>query len=99
MRYMAPETEFEEERLYSPKNDMFSLGILLLEVVDKDLHEKWTDCDHGSKVYKKNLEDLRNDVMKVAHPLSPLIRDLLSYNPEDRPSAEQAETRFLAALV
>jgi serine/threonine protein kinase len=39
---------------------------------------------------------LRQDVLRVASPHCPLIFDLLSYKPEDRPTAEQAEARFIA---
>lgn len=51
--------------------------------------------DEFKKKYLQLHGALQRDLQLGAHPLCPLIRDLLSYKAEDRPTVEEAEARFL----
>ena len=98
--YMAPET-MDWPRTATAKMDMFSFGILLLAIVKGDKWAAWTKTIqhlHGQKnsgrAYLQAHAGLLHDLRRTSDRLQLLIAELLSFNPENRPSAEETEERL-----
>jgi serine/threonine protein kinase len=113
--YMAPETIFgPKPRMADPKQDMFSLGLILLAIVKPEFYNEWQAraevlrenvekgqlaADAYEKEYKDAHTALQIFVGRNADPFMPLIHELISYDPKGRPSCEEAEERFTQLLT
>lgn len=83
--YMSPEQE--TQRNYNQKTDMFSLGIILFEMYAnmKSLMEK----DRALKYLRTHFKIPPEYTNKVPKNSVQIIEQLISKNPDDRPSAEE----------
>jgi exonuclease VII large subunit len=68
-----------------------------LIIAQQEIEVRWVNLQAEYKTrYVELHKRLQEQVQRDANPHCPLIFDLLSYKPEDRPTAEQAEARFVS---
>ena len=107
LAYMSPEA-FDDPPVYTRKLDSFSFGVLDIQIVTRQFPDpgprvkKIKDpSDPKRRLHEVVLETERRkshiDLIDPTHPLLPIAIDCLSYNEEDRPSAQELCHR-LAAL-
>ena len=93
--YRAPE---QKENNYDKKVDIYTLGIVLFEVLKKE--------DEDDVVWKKHIKDLRNDLEKTLKKFEPyepigwmqIISNMLKINSNDRPAASDILETFKSIL-
>ena len=90
--YMAPEVESEDDRLvkYDEKVDVFSLGLMMLEVffgvrIDSLRKTTFDEVRHG----------VLPRILDPPTPFSTLVRSTLSQKPTDRPSSRELRNSWL----
>eukprot|EP01102_Stenamoeba_stenopodia_P005238 TRINITY_DN1578_c0_g1_i1.p1 TRINITY_DN1578_c0_g1~~TRINITY_DN1578_c0_g1_i1.p1 ORF type:complete len:759 (+),score=197.44 TRINITY_DN1578_c0_g1_i1:262-2538(+) len=102
MAFCAPEV-YEGKR-FTPKSDMYSLGIVLWEmavrVVKGKYEQPYSEYPHLVFDFQIIIQAAQKDLRPtIPASLDPLLKELIqkcfSKNPDDRPNAEQ----FLAALL
>ena len=105
--YMSPES-LDDPPVYTKKLDTFSFGVLNIQIITRQFPDpgprtKKIQDPHDPKrrLQEVVLETERRkshiDLIDATHPLLPIATDCLSYNEEDRPSAQELCHR-LAAL-
>eukprot|EP00927_Polykrikos_kofoidii_P015131 TRINITY_DN16711_c1_g1_i1.p1 TRINITY_DN16711_c1_g1~~TRINITY_DN16711_c1_g1_i1.p1 ORF type:complete len:581 (+),score=90.70 TRINITY_DN16711_c1_g1_i1:52-1794(+) len=91
--YMAPEVINSEK--YSSSADMWSVGVVLMEVFDADFCAKLDQCEKEKAAQALIVET----VGKLgAKPVPSLLRSLLDTNPSTRIAAQDAFERLRAAV-
>ena len=101
LAYMAPETA-DGTCAASRKLDMFSFGMLLLAIAEMDWREGWFKTIKAMKgrregfleAYRGEHSKLLQALRRTLDPLHCLIADLLSFSPQNRPSAAETEMRL-----
>ena len=107
LAYMSPEA-FDDPPVYSKKLDSFSFGVLDIQIVTRQFPDPGPHVkkikdprDPKRRLHEVVLETERRkshiDLIDPTHPLLPIAMDCLSYNEEDRPSAQDL-CHHLAAL-
>ena len=107
LAYMSPEA-FDDPPVYSKKLDSFSFGVLDIQIVTRQFPDPGPRTkkikDPRSPTGKMEMPVLETerrkshiDLIDSTHPLLPIAIDCLSYNEEDRPSAQEL-CHHLAAL-
>ena len=107
LAYMSPEA-FDDPPVYTKKLDSFSFGVLDIQIITRQFPDpgprvkKIKDPrDPKRRLHEVVLETERRkshiDLIDPTHPLLPIAIDCLSYNEEDRPSAQDL-CHHLAAL-
>jgi serine/threonine protein kinase len=102
--YMAPESFLDTSPTAQTPMDMFGFGMLLLQAMP-DLYEDWAKDtsplvgrEHESwceGYYRGYHEDLQKKLRTSKDPICrTLISPLISYNPQDRPTLEEATKQF-----
>jgi acyl-CoA thioesterase len=87
-----PETAQKKQKLQSLQEQQRKLI-----VAQQEIKVRWANLQAEYKTrYAELHKRLREQVQREANPHCLLIADLLSYKPEDRPTAEQAEARFVS---
>ena len=84
LRYMPPEVLLDQS-VYDEKIDVFSLGVVMIEVATQSpTSGKWSDI---GKI--KEIERRQSDLSKIPdnHPLKPIILRCLQDDPKDRPNS------------
>ena len=107
LAYMSPEA-FDDPPVYTRKLDSFSFGVLDIQIITRQFPDpgprvkKIKDpSDPKCRLHEVVPETERRkshiDLIDPTHPLLPIAIDCLSYNEEDRPSAQDL-CHHLAAL-
>jgi len=91
-QWMAPEVSLETDCCYTTAVDMYSLGILTLELLTGNLPYGY-DMEPEVVLHQKR-KGLLPDMTSIDGELAPLIAKCLKTNPAERPTA----TEFLAYL-
>ncbi|MFO0579979.1 MAG: serine/threonine-protein kinase [Polyangia bacterium] len=87
--YMAPE-QCKSARAASDRSDMYSLGIILYEMLSSDIpFDAETDAELLSKHMFSEPPPLQQRAPHVAPPLCALVHRMLRKEPQDRPSAAE----------
>lgn len=99
--FMAPEVIRRPWDEYATSSDMFSFGMMLLEVIDNEAFSRLRDMQSGLieggqpgvsyEGYCKALEEIRGQ-LDQGDALSKMAGDLINLDPEVRPSSQQALT-------
>ena len=93
--FMPPET-MQEQSCYNEKLDIFSLGVLMLEVAIQQL-----PCveQYGTSVTPK-VQRHAEDLSKLTenHPLKPLVHSCLKEAPKERPDIVTVHTQLKAKV-
>ena len=82
--YMPPET-FLDDTCYDEKIDVFSLGVVMIEIATQHPPSVWMTDIHIVKEIKRRQSDLSK--IPKDHPLKPIILQCLQDNPVDRPNS------------
>ena len=94
--FMPPEAAVAGNSHYNEKLDMFSLGVLMLEIAtQKHPRRDLTGINTTPEVLRR-----RGDLSKLDkdHPLQPLILSCLNDNPKERPDIVAVHTELLAMV-
>ena len=87
--YMAPE-QCKSARAASDRSDMYSLGIILYEMLSSDIpFDAETDAELLSKHMFSEPPPLQQRAPHVAPPLCALVQRMLRKEPQERPSAAE----------
>ena len=91
--YMPPEALHGKETHFTDKGDVFSLGVVMLEVATQE-PPSWSIFGIGTAPeFKRRAKDLSE--VPDDHPLKALILACLKDNPEERPNIEEACSEML----
>ena len=107
LAYMSPEA-LDDPPVYTKKLDAFSFGVLGIQIITRQFPDpgprtkKVSDplSPTGSKyvpILETERRKLHVGLIDPTHPLLPMVTECLSYNEEDRPSAQKL-CHHLAAL-
>lgn len=109
--YMAPETYFPKSVTISAKMDMFSLGMILLEILSPKTSKKWnvTMCNltkdlNSKKDFRLEYVHFHRLLMKeiegfyATSSFFKLINSLIQYSPDKRPTIEEIKPQFERSL-
>ena len=91
--YMPPESLVDQKAKFTSKGDVFSFGVMMLEVGTQDPPSTWLNNIGGTP----EIERRANDLSKLPddHQLKPLILQCLRDNPEERPDIETVKVKLL----
>ena len=81
--YMPPEVLVANPH-FTDRGDVFSLGVLMLQIATQTAPSVGFICIGGMPEVKRRADDL--DILPTNHPLMPLILQCLQDNPAQRPS-------------
>ena len=93
--FMPPEAMHEQSR-YNEKLDIFSLGVLMLEVATQQPPRVGLVGIGTVKEIVRRREDLSK--LEEEHPLKPLILSCLEDDPKERPDIVSVHTQLLAMV-
>ena len=93
--FMSPEA-LEEQSHYNEKLDIFSLGVLMLEVATQQPPRVRLVGIGRDKEIVRRREDLSN--LEENHPLKPLILSCLEDDPKERPDIVTVHTQLQAIV-
>ena len=90
--YMPPEALRDKETRFTDKGDVFSLGVVMLEVATQEP----PSCSIVGIDIVPEVDRRAKDLSKVPddHPLKALIRACLKDNPKERPTIEEVHLRL-----
>ena len=91
--YMPPEALRDKETRFTDKGDVFSLGVVMLEVATQEP----PSCSMFGIGAVSEVDRRAKDLSKVPddHPLKALIRACLKDNPTERPTIEEVHLELL----
>ena len=92
---MSPEA-LRQPFYYNEKLDMFSLGVLMLEIATQQSPRVSLVGIGVTPELQRRGEDLSK--LDEDHPLHPLILSCLNDNPKERPNIEAVHTELLAMV-
>ena len=95
--YMPPEVLGSGKARFTSKGDVFSFGVLALEIATQDPPTSGLDKIGALPEIERRADDLSK--LPDDHQLKPLILQCLRDNPEERPDIETVKVKLLNLLI